>query len=158
MSNETFVTIKGRLTAEPEIRFTPSGAAVANFTVAANARTFDRQSSEWKDKPATFWRCAAWNQGKQTLAENVAENLTKGTAVVVYGEVESRTYETKQGESRTVMELRVEAIGADLRWAHARQGQVAVADGSWTPDSGFGAPAPDPWAGPPVPGDDEPAF
>lgn len=114
MANETYLTVRGRLTSDPEMRFTPSGAGVANFTVAVNARKFDKQTNEWKDKEAKFWRCAAWNQGKLTLAENIAEGLKKGDAVLVYGEVETRSYETKEGEKRTVDEIRVEHIGKDL--------------------------------------------
>ena len=114
MANETYLTIRGRLTSDPELRFTPNGSAVANFTVAVNARKFDKQTNEWKDKEAKFWRCTAWNQGKLTLGENVAEGLKKGDAVLVYGEVETRSYETKEGEKRTVDEIRVEHIGKDL--------------------------------------------
>lgn len=114
MSNETYVTIKGRLTADPELRFTPSGTGVVNFTIAAQASKFDRDSNEWKDKPAKFWRCAAWNQGKLTRAENVANLLKKGDSIIVYGELETREYETKEGERRTADEIRVESIGKDL--------------------------------------------
>lgn len=114
MANETYVTVRGRLTGDPELRATPSGSTVANFTVAVNARKFDKQTNEWKDKEAKFWRSAAWNQGKLALAENVAEGLKKGDAVIVYAEVETRPYTTKEGEKRTVDELRVESIGKDL--------------------------------------------
>ena len=122
MANETYVTVRGRLTADPELRATPSGSMVANFTVAVNARKFDKQTNEWKDKEAKFWRSVAWNQGKLALAENVAEGLKKGDAVIVYAEVETRSYTTKEGEKRTVDELRIESIGKDLMF-HKPSGQ-----------------------------------
>jgi len=115
MSNEQFITIRGRLTNDPELRFTPSGAAVANFTIATNARTFDKQTNEWKDKETIFWRCSAWRE----MAENVAESLTKGMGVVALAELESRSFESN-GEKRTVTEAKIEAIGPDLRWASAK--------------------------------------
>ena len=114
--NETTITIRGRLTDDPSLRFTPSGAAVANLTIATNPRTFDRQANEWKDGPATFWRCSAWRD----MAENIAESLTRGTAVVAVGTVAGREYETKEGEKRTVFEVTLDAIGPDLRWATAK--------------------------------------
>jgi single-strand DNA-binding protein len=115
MANEQMITIRGRMVGDPEMRFTPSGAAVVNFTIAANARKFDKNTNEWKDKDAIFWRCSAWRE----LAENIAESLTKGMAVVAFVELESRSYE-KDGQTRTVTEARVEAIGPDLRWATAK--------------------------------------
>ena len=137
--NETSITIRGRLTADPELRFTPSGAAVANLTIATNARTFDRQANEWKDGPATFWRCSAWRD----MAENVAESLTRGSAVVAVGTVAGRDYETKEGEKRTVFEVTLDAIGPDLRWATAKPVKAQRDKG------GFGqAPQADPWATP----------
>lgn len=114
MSNETTLTIRGRLTADPELRFTPSGAAVVNFTVAVQASKFDKNSNEWKDQPTKFWRCAAWNRGKLTLAENIANQLKKSDNVIVYGELTTREYETKEGEKRSADEIRVESIGKDL--------------------------------------------
>jgi len=135
--NKTTITIRGRLTGDPELRFTQSGAAVANLTIATNPRTFDKQAGEWKDGAATFWRCSAWRE----LAENVAESLTKGTAVIATGTVAGREYETKEGERRTVFEVNLEAIGPDLRWATAKP--VKVERGT----SGFGAAQQsDPWA------------
>lgn len=113
MSNETNLTIRGRLTADPELRFTPSGAGVVNFTVASNASKFDKDSNSWKDQPAKFWRCAAWNQGKLTRAENVANLLKKGDSVIVYGELVTREYE-KDGALKLAEEIRVESIGKDL--------------------------------------------
>ena len=115
MAGETQITVVGNLTADPDLRFTPSGAAVANFTVASTPRTFDRQRNEWVDGEALFLRCAAWKQ----LGENVAESLTKGTQVIVQGRLKSRSYETKEGEKRTSMELEVDAIGPSLQFATA---------------------------------------
>lgn len=112
MANEQHITIRGRLTSDPELRFTPNGKAVANFTIAQNARYFDKQANEFKDKEAIFWRCSAW----QDMAENIAETLHKGSPVVAFAELESRSFETKEGEKRTVTEARIEAIGPDLRW------------------------------------------
>lgn len=161
MSSETYVTIKGRLTADPEGRFTPSGAAVTNFTVAVSASKFDKNSSEWKDKPTKFWRCQAWNQGKLTRGENIANLLKKGDNVIVYGELETREYETKEGEKRSVDELRVEAIGKDLTFhgqAYANEQPAASArntpnQGGWgggNTQSGNNVPGQDPWASQPA--------
>ena len=113
MSNETNLTIRGRLTADPELRFTPSGAGVVNFAIASNASKFDKDSNSWKDQPTKFWRCAAWNQGKLTRAENVANMLKKGDSIIVYGELTTREYE-KDGEKKVAEEIRVESIGKDL--------------------------------------------
>ncbi len=116
MAGETQITLVGNLTADPELRFTPSGAAVANFTVASTPRTFDRQSGEWRDGDAMFLNCSVWRQA----AENVAESLTKGMRVVVQGRLKSRSYETREGERRTVFEVEVEEIGPSLRYASAK--------------------------------------
>jgi single-strand DNA-binding protein len=116
MSGETVITLIGNLTNDPELRFTPSGSAVANFTVASTPRTFDRQSNEWKDAETLFLRCSAWRE----LAENIAESITKGTRVIVTGKLGSRSYEDKQGEKRTVIELEVEELGTSLRYATAK--------------------------------------
>jgi single-strand DNA-binding protein len=113
MSGETVITIIGNLTADPELRFTPSGAAVANFTVASTPRTFDRQRNEWKDGDTLFMRCSVWREA----AENVAESLTRGTRVIASGRLRSRTYDTKEGEKRTVVELEVDEVGPSLRYA-----------------------------------------
>src|ERR1700754_267513 len=107
MAGETVITVVGNLTADPELRFTPSGAAVANFTVASTPRTFDRQTNEWKDGDALFLRCSIWRQS----AEQVAESLPKGMRVIVNGRLRQRSYQTKEGENRTVVELDVEEIG-----------------------------------------------
>ncbi len=116
MAGETIITIVGNLTADPELRFTPSGAPVANFTVASTPRTFDRQTNEWKDGDAMFLNCAVWRQA----AENVAESLTKGMRVIVQGRLRSRSYETREGEKRTVFEIEVEEVGPALRYATAK--------------------------------------
>jgi single-strand DNA-binding protein len=116
MAGETTITIVGNLTNDPELRFTPSGAAVANFTIASTPRTFDRQSNEWKDGETLFLRASIWKEA----AENVAESLTKGTRVIATGRLKSRSYETKEGEKRTVIELEVDEIGPSLRYASAK--------------------------------------
>ncbi|MDQ3485281.1 MAG: single-stranded DNA-binding protein [Actinomycetota bacterium] len=116
MAGDTVITVIGNLTADPELRFTPSGAAVANFTVASTPRTFDRQTNEWKDGEALFLRCAIWREA----AENVAESLTRGARVVVSGRLKQRSFETKEGEKRTVVELDVDEIGPSLRYATAK--------------------------------------
>ena len=116
MAGETVVTIIGNLTNDPELRFTPSGAAVANFTVASTPRTFDRQSNEWKDGETLFMRCSVWREA----AENAAESLQRGTRVLVSGRLKSRSYETKEGEKRTVVELDVDEVGPSLRYATAK--------------------------------------
>ena len=116
MAGETTITVVGNLTNDPELRFTPSGSAVANFTIASTPRTFDRQSNEWKDGETLFLRASVWREA----AENVAESLTKGTRVIVSGRLKSRSYETKEGEKRTVMELEVDEIGPSLRYANAK--------------------------------------
>jgi single-strand DNA-binding protein len=116
MAGETVITVVGNLTADPELRFTPSGAAVANFTIASTPRTFDRQSNEWKDGEALFLRCSIWREA----AENVAESLTKGMRVIAQGRLTQRSYETREGEKRTVVELQVDEIGPSLRYASAK--------------------------------------
>ncbi len=116
MAGETVITVVGNLTADPELRFTPSGAPVANFTVASTPRTFDKNSNEWKDGDALFLNCAVWRQA----AENVAESLTKGMRVIVQGRLRQRSYETREGEKRTVVELEVEEIGPALKYATAK--------------------------------------
>jgi single-strand DNA-binding protein len=116
MAGETVITVVGNLTNDPELRFTPSGSAVANFTVASTPRTFDRQSNEWKDGETLFLRASIWREA----AENVAETLTKGMRVLVQGRLKQRSYETKEGEKRTVMELEIDEIGPSLRYASAK--------------------------------------
>ena len=116
MAGDTIITIVGNLTADPEMRFTPSGAAVASFTVASTPRTFDRQAGEWKDGETLFMRCSIWRDA----AENVAESLTKGTRVIVQGRLVQRSYTTREGENRTVVEMQVDEIGPSLRYAKAQ--------------------------------------
>lgn len=115
MAGETVITVVGNVTADPELRFTANGAAVANFTVASTPRTFDRQTSEWKDGETLFLRCSAWRE----MAENVAETLSRGTRVIAQGRLRSRTFDTKEGERRTVFELDVDEVGPSLRYASA---------------------------------------
>ena len=147
MAGETPITLIGNLTADPELRFTPNGAAVANFTVASTPRTFDRQTNEWKDGDAMFLNCSVWRQ----YAENVAESLTKGMRVIVSGRLKSRSYETREGEKRTVFEVDVDEVGPALRYATAKvtrttggggggySGGGNSGGGSWSP-SGDNAP------------------
>jgi single-strand DNA-binding protein len=116
MAGETTITVIGNLTTDPELRFTPNGAAVANFTIASTPRTFDRKANDWKDGDTLFLRCSVWREA----AENAAESLTKGTRVVAHGVLKPRSYETKEGEKRTVIELEIEEIGASLRYATAK--------------------------------------
>lgn len=115
MANETPLTIVGNLTADPELRFTPAGAAVANFTVASTPRVFDKTTNQWKDGDALFMRCNVWREA----AENVAESLHKGMRVIVQGRLVQRSYETREGEKRTVVELEVDEVGPALRYATA---------------------------------------
>jgi single-strand DNA-binding protein len=132
MAGETVITVIGNLTDDPELRFTPSGAAVANFTVASTPRTFDKNSNEWKDGDALFLRCSIWRQS----AENVAESLTKGMRVIVSGRLRQRSYQTKEGENRTVVELEVEEIGPSLKYATAKVTKANRPGGSGGPGGG----------------------
>ena len=116
MAGDTPITLIGNLTADPELRFTPSGAAVASFTVASTPRTFDRQTNEWRDGDAMFLNCSVWRQA----AENVTESLQKGMRVVVTGRLKARSYETREGEKRTVFEVDVDEVGPSLRYATAK--------------------------------------
>ena len=116
MAGETVITVVGNLTADPELRFTPNGAAVANFTVASTPRTFDRQSNEWKDGETLFLRCSIWREA----AENVAESLTKGMRVVAQGRLKSRSYQDREGNNRTSWEMDVDEVGPSLKYATAK--------------------------------------
>ena len=120
MANDTVITVIGNLTADPELRFTNSGAAVASFTVASTPRTFDRQANEWKDGEALFLRCSVWRDA----AENVAESLEKGTRVVVQGRLQQRSYTDREGNNRTSVELQVDEVGPSLRYATAKPTKV----------------------------------
>ena len=158
MAGETPITVVGNLTADPELRFTPSGAAVANFTVASTPRTFDRQSNEWKDAETLFMRCSVWREA----AENVAESLTRGTRVVVSGRLVSRSWEDKEsGQKRSVMEMQVDEVGPSLRYATAKVTKTqrsggGQGGGNWSGgaqqgnfgggQAASGAPQSDPWA------------
>ena len=127
MSGETVITIAGNLVAPAELRFTPSGAAVASFTVASTPRTFDKQSQEWRDGETLFLRCSAWRE----MAENIAESLhEKGTRVIVQGRLVQRSYETREGEKRTVVEMQADEVGPSLRHATAKVVRKAKA-GEW---------------------------
>ena len=116
MAGETPLTVVGNLVADPELRYTQSGAPVASFTVASTPRTFDRASNEWKDGDALFLRCSAWRE----MAENIAESLTKGMRVIVQGRLTQRSYEDRDGRKRTVVELQVDEIGPSLKYASAK--------------------------------------
>jgi single-strand DNA-binding protein len=167
MAGETTITVIGNLTDDPDLRFTPSGAAVANFTVASTPRFFDKQTNEWKDGDALFLRCSIWRQA----AENVAESLHRGTRVIVSGRLRQRSYETREGEKRTVFELDVDEIGPSLKYATAKLTKTTRSGGSgdgggggndpWatgaSSSGGQSAPANDPWAAP-AGGSDEPPF
>ena len=143
MAGDTVITVVGNLTADPELRFTPSGAAVANFTVASTPRAFDRQSNEWKDGETLFMRCSIWRDA----AENVAESLQRGTRVIVSGRLKSRSYETKEGEKRTVVEMDVDEVGPSLRYANAKVTKTSRGGGSGDfGGGGFGGQQSDPWA------------
>ena len=169
-AGDTTITVVGNLTADPELRFTPSGAAVANFTVASTPRIYDRQSGEWEDGEALFLRCNIWREA----AENVAESLTRGSRVIVQGRLKQRSFETREGEKRTVVEVEVDEIGPSLRYATAKVNKASRSGGG---GGGFGggggggsrpaaansAPAEDPWGSAPASGsfggaDDEPPF
>ena len=170
MAGETVITVVGNLTDDPELRFTPSGAAVANFTVASTPRTLNKQTNEWEDGEAMFLRCSIWRQA----AENVAESLQKGARVIVQGRMRARTWETREGEKRTSFEVDVDEIGPSLRWATAkvaRAGRSSAGGGGGYGGGGgqqsggqqsggqqSGGQAEDPWATPaPAQGGGQPA-
>jgi single-strand DNA-binding protein len=162
------VTVVGNLTNDPELRFTPSGQAVASFTVASSSRYLDKASNEWKDSDPVYLRCNVWRQ----YAENVAESLTKGTRVIVSGRLKQRSYETREGEKRTVMELEVDDVGPALRYATAKVTRTPRAEGGNFGGGGGGGRGgngggdfgDDPWAAAPGAGwsagagSDEPPF
>ena len=148
MAGDTVITVVGNLTADPELRFTPSGAAVASFTIASTPRQFDRNTNEWKDGEALFLRCSIWRQA----AENVAESLQRGMRVVAQGRLKQRSFETREGEKRTVIELDVDEVGPSLRYATAKVNRTQRGSSS----GGFGSSgssgsdaADDPWGTPP---------
>jgi single-strand DNA-binding protein len=154
MAGDTVITVIGNLTSDPELRWTPSGAAVANFTIASTPRTLDRETQEWKDGEALFLRCSVWRQA----AENVAESLSRGSRVMAQGRLKQRSFETKEGEKRSVIELEVDEIGPSLRYATATVARAARSGDGPGGGSGGGIGAgdgragtgrdnsPDPWA------------
>lgn len=149
MANEPIITIVGNLTADPELRFTPSGAAVASFTIASTPRRFDKQQNQHVDGETLFMRCSVWRE----LAENAAESLGKGNQVIAQGRLVQRSFETREGEKRTVVELQVDEVGPSLRWATASVSRRAAggrpAGGAAQPAGGQ---AGDPWGtGTPTP-------
>jgi single-strand DNA-binding protein len=152
MAGETLITVVGNLTGDPELRFTPSGAAVANFTIASTPRNFDRQTNEWKDGDTLFLNCSIWRQA----AENVAESLQKGMRVVAQGRLKQRSYETREGEKRTVVELEVEEVGPSLKYATAKVARVQRSGGGGGYSGGGGGGntggGDDPWASSPSQG------
>ena len=139
MASDTTVTVVGNLTADPELRFTPSGAAVANFTIASTPRMFDRQSNKWKDGDPLFLPCSIWRQA----AEHVAESLTKGMRVIVQGRLKQRSYDDREGNKRTIYEVEVEEVGPSLTWATARVTRSGQQQAKPRQQR-----AADPWAGP----------
>ncbi|MGW7536991.1 single-stranded DNA-binding protein [Amycolatopsis sp. NPDC054798] len=134
MAGETVLTVIGNLTADPELTFTPSGSAVANFTVASTPRFLDRETNEFKDGDPLFLRCSLW----RSPAENVAESLTRGARVIVQGRLRQRSYETREGERRTVVELQVDEMGPSLRYATAKVSKATRSADSQKPFSGNG--------------------
>lgn len=158
MAGETVITVVGNLTSDPELRYTQNGLAVANFTIASTPRNFDRASNEWKDGEALFLRASVWRE----FAEHVAGSLTKGSRVIATGRLKQRSYETKEGEKRTTIELEIDEIGPSLRYATAQVSRAAGGSGAkgampaggdepWGQPTGAGA---DPWNMPGVTGAD----
>ena len=155
-AGDIVVTVVGNLTNDPELRFTPSGAAVASFTIASNSRYLDKTTNEWKDGEPVYMRCSVWRQ----YAENVAESLTKGTRVIAQGRLKQRSYETREGEKRTVVEMEVDDVGPALRNATAKVNRVQRDGGGFGGGSAPSGPSDDPWASGPSGGAgfDEPPF
>lgn len=129
MANDQPIIITGKLTEDPQMRFTPSGAAVANFTIAFNPRRFDKNTNSWVNGEAVFWRCEAWNQGQLTRAENICNMLKKADSIVAIGVIETKKWTTKEGEKREALQVRIESIGKDLTFhgqAYAANEQPAA--------------------------------
>jgi single-strand DNA-binding protein len=145
MSGETTITVIGNLVSDPELRFTPAGAAVANITVATTPRTFDKNSNEWKDGETLFLRCSIWREA----AENVAESLIKGMRVIISGDLKQRSYD-KDGEKRTVIELEVQEIGPSLKYANAKVNRTQRSGGNQQQSAGQSRnqAQSDPWGAP----------
>jgi single-strand DNA-binding protein len=157
-AGDTQITVVGNLVADPELRFTPSGAAVASFRIASTPRFFDKQSNEWRDGDSLFLTCNVWRQ----YAENVAESLHKGMRVIIVGRLKQRSYETREGEKRTVFEVEVDDVGPALRNATASVSRVSRDSGGGGGYNSGGNPVgttvpADPWASP-GPGSDVPPF
>jgi single-strand DNA-binding protein len=144
MAGETVITVVGNLTADPDLRYTQNGLAVANFTIASTPRNFDRASNDWKDGEALFLRASVWRE----FAEHVASTLTKGSRVIATGRLKQRSYETKEGEKRTSIELEVDEIGPSLRYATAQVTRAASSrdGGNGGAATSRGAVADEPWA------------
>jgi single-strand DNA-binding protein len=142
MAGETVITVVGNLTSDPELRYTQGGLAVANFTIASTPRNFDRATSEWKDGDALFLRASVWKE----FAEHVAGSLTKGSRVIASGRLKQRSYETKEGEKRTSMELEIDEIGPSLRYATASLTRASSERGNAGSRGGASAAADEPWA------------
>jgi single-strand DNA-binding protein len=142
MAGETIITVVGNLTADPELRYTQNGLAVANFTIASTPRTFDRAANDWKDGDALFLRASCWRE----FAEHVAGSLTKGSRVVATGRLKQRSYETKEGEKRTSIELEVDEIGPSLRYATAQVTRASSGSSAGGGRPQGGAVAEEPWA------------
>ena len=163
-AGDTNITIIGNLVNDPELRFTPSGAAVAKFTVASTPRYLDKATNEWKDGDSLFLQCQIWRQA----AENVAESLTRGMRVLVSGRLKQRSYETKEGEKRTVFEVEVDEVGPSLRNATAKVTKTTRQGGStggFASSNSSSETSDDPWSAAPVGGgwattgsDDQPPF
>ncbi|MCU1408485.1 MAG: single-stranded DNA-binding protein [Microbacteriaceae bacterium] len=148
MAGDTIITVVGNLTSDPELRYTQNGLAVANFTIASTPKVLDKQSNEWKDGDALFLRASAWRE----FAEHIAGSLVKGSRVIAQGRLKQRSYETKEGEKRTSMELEIDAIGPDLRYATASVTRAAAGGGR---AGGAGAASGEAWA-PSAPADSTP--
>ena len=167
MAGETVITVVGNLTADPELRYTQNGLPVANFTIASTPRTFDRQANEWKDGEALFLRASVWRE----FAEHVAGSLTKGSRVIATGRLKQRSYQDREGNNRTAIELEVDEIGPSLRYATAQVTRAASGGGNFgggqqsrpqqqvqqeEPWATPGSAAPDAWSAPGAYGDDTP--
>jgi single-strand DNA-binding protein len=153
MAGDTLITLAGNLTSDLELRYTPSGHAIASFTVASTPRTFDKNTNAWKDQETLFMRCSVW----RNQAESAAESLTRGTRVVVIGRLKQRSYETREGEKKTVIEVDVEEVAASLKNATVK---VSRAERGSSGGGASGTPVDDPWGSAPAASadDDAPPF
>jgi single-strand DNA-binding protein len=153
LAGDTVICVVGNITDDPTLSFTPSGVAVSNFTIASTPRKFDKNANKWVDEPALFMRCSLWREA----AEHVAESLVRGTRVIAQGRLVQRSYETREGEKRTVVELQVDEVGPSLKYATAK---VAKAERGSTGGGGSSGAAADPWGSAPAASadDDAPPF